>query len=178
MIAFKRLSTGPTLPDLIRKEADRRAQRSLHLLPANVWLRPATAAVCWHHRNNGLMPESGGMHGKVGDLLSGSEFSHTRSRGMDAAPRPCPARMRERAIARSYRAAEADLAACKFRTWQCRAGMAACFTGANGVLAMARLLNWCRLLSPDGIGAALAGADQLTRAGMRFWKISRLGGRP
>ena len=173
MTAFQRLSTGPTLPDLIRREADRSAQRSLHMLPTDVWLRPATAATFWHHRNNGRLEGRHALGVQRGGARPSGEVGHVRERVMDAAPQPCSARMRERAIARSSRAAQADLAARTLRSWQCRAGMAVCFAGAHGALAATRLLNWCRLLSPDGIGAVLAGADRLTRAGMRFWRTSR-----
>ena len=173
MTAFQRLSTGPTLPDLIRKEADRRAQRSLHMLPADVWRRPATAAVFWHHRNNGLVQRSGGYGGKPGTARLDGGPDQVRPRSKDATPGHCPARMRARAIARSSRAAQAGPSAHASRSWQYQTGMAACFTGASGVLAAARLLNRCRLLSPDGLGAAFKSADRLTRAGMRLWRSSR-----
>ena len=55
--------------------------------------------------------------------------------------------------------------------------MAACFAGASFILAVAQLLNWCRLLSPDTIAAILAGTDRLTRAGMRLWRAGRRSGR-
>ena len=173
MIAFQRLSTGPTLPDLIRREADRRARRSLRMLPPEVWLRPATAAVFWQHRNNGLVQGSGGHGGKLGRSRLDSELGHIRARVTDAAPRHCPARMREKALTRLSRAAQADLPALTFRSWWYQTGMTVCFAGANGVLAAARLLSWCCLLSPDSIGVAMAGADRLTKTGMRLWRTNR-----
>lgn len=173
MIAFQRLSTGPTLPDLIRREADHRAERSLRMLPLEVWLRPATAAVFWQHRNNGLVQGSGGHGGKPGRSRVGSETGHIRARVTDAVPRNCPARMRKKALTRSSRAAQADQPALTLRSWRNQIAMAACFAGANGVLAATRVLNWCCLLSPDGIGVALASADWLTRAAMHLWRTNR-----
>ena len=170
MTAFKRLSTGPTLPDLIRREADRRAQRSLRMLPADVWLRPATIAVSWHHRNNGLVQGSGSHGGKPGRM----DPVLPRPRAVNGPPPHCPTTMRTKAVARSFRAAMAPgPAGSALHPLQRRAGMAACFAGAQFVLAATRLLNRGGLLSPDGILAALAGADRLTRAGMRLWRSSR-----
>ena len=60
-----------------------------------------------------------------------------------------------------------------YRAWPGRAGVAACLAGAAGVLAMARLLNACRLFSPSGIGALLSCADRLARAGMGKWRSGR-----
>lgn len=177
MTAFQRLSTGPTVPDLIRKEADRRAQRSLRMLPTEVWLRPATAAVFWDHRNNGLVRGSGPYGGIPGARRPGSELGHIQPRVMDATPRLLTTKMREKAVARPSRATRADLMALALRSWKCQAGMATCLAGANGVLAAARLLNWCGLLGPQGIGTAMAGADRLTRAGMRLWRRGRSGWR-
>lgn len=57
--------------------------------------------------------------------------------------------------------------------WRVR--MAACFAGADVLLAAARLLNGCGLLSPGGIGACFAGAERLTRAGVGIWHASRRG---
>lgn len=51
--------------------------------------------------------------------------------------------------------------------------MPACFAGADVLLAAARILNGCRLLSPRWIGACFAGAERLTRAGMGAWHASR-----
>lgn len=45
MIQFQRLSTGPTLPDLIRADADVRAAASGRLLPIEVWCRQSTLLV-------------------------------------------------------------------------------------------------------------------------------------
>ena len=45
MIQFQRLSTGPTLPDLIRADADARAAASGRILPIEVWCRQSTLLV-------------------------------------------------------------------------------------------------------------------------------------
>ena len=145
MTAFKRLSAAPTVPDLLRREAERRAVKHCRALPAAAWCRTATIAVAWDHSLNGSLFRPG----------------PARQAGSEAMPPFRPA------------AVQASLPAPALRSWQCQAGMAACFAGASGLLAAARLLNWCRLLSPDGIAAALAGADRLTRAGMRLWRSSR-----
>ena len=42
MIAFRRLSSGPTLPDLIRAAAAEDAVRIAQMMPLEVWCRPAT----------------------------------------------------------------------------------------------------------------------------------------
>ena len=173
MIAFRRLSTGPTLPDLIRRDADRRAQHSLHMLPTNVWLRPATAAVFWQHRNNGLVQGSGGHGGQVGKSRLDRELGHVRTQAVNLMPRFYHAGACAQAVAGSSRATRADMPGSIPWSFQRQAGMAACFAGATGVLAVTRLLNWCSLLSPDGIGVAIAGADRLTRTGMRLWRKSR-----
>ena len=173
MTAFQRLSTGPTLPDLIRRDADRRAQRSLHMLPADVWLRPATAAVFWQHRNNGLVRVSGCHSEKAGRGRLDRELGHVRPQVMYPAPRTYPARIREQAFAASSRATRPDVPAQMLRSWPRQAGMAACFAAAYGVVAAARLLNCCGLLSPDGIGVAITGADRLTRTGMHLWRSSQ-----
>ena len=51
--------------------------------------------------------------------------------------------------------------------------MAACFAGAYGLLAAARVLNGYGLLSPQGIGAFFSGAERLTWAGMNVWHALR-----
>ena len=169
MTAFQRLSTGPTLPDLIRREADRRAQRSLRMLPADVWLRPATAAVFWHHRNNGLVQGSGGYGGKLDKM----DPVLPRPRAVDAASPHHPTKTTTKAAARSSRAAMArSPARSALQPLQRRAGMAAYFAGAQVVLTATRLLNRGGLLSQSGLGAAFGAADRLTRAGMRLWRSS------
>ena len=174
MIAFQRLSTGPTLPDLISREADRQAQRCLRTLPVEVWLRPATAAVFWQHRNNGVVQRCGSYGDKLGGPAAprlADGLARVRPRPMDLPPR---IGMRVTPGMRlSCPAAVSGQAEGALRFSPFKAGMAACFAGASFVLAAARLLNWCGLLSPAGIGAAMAGADRLTRAGMRLWRASR-----
>ena len=170
MTAFQRLSTGPTLPDLIRRDADRRAQRSLHMLPVDVWLRPATIAVFWSHRNNGSPQVMSGHHetpGRMDPVRPGLSAS-------GAIPTHSPAKTRARAVARSSRAAMADgPTRSALHALQRRAGVAAYFAGAQLVLAATHHLNRGGLLSQNGLGAALGAADLLTRAGMGLWRNGR-----
>ena len=176
MTAFKRLSAGPTVPDLLRQQAERRAARICHALPVAAWCRSATVAIVWDYRLNGSLfwpiPARQVDSGVTPPRLA-AEMARARAASRNqVAQRPMQAR--SSAITRSCRTADQPgLPAYALRSWQCQAGMAACFAGASGVLAAARLLNWCRLLSPDGIAAALAGADRLTQAGMRLWRSSR-----
>ena len=53
MTAFKRLSVGPTVPDLLRRDAERRTAQSCLTLPAGAWCRTAIIAVARNHRLNG-----------------------------------------------------------------------------------------------------------------------------
>ncbi len=165
---FQRLSTGPTLPDLIRREADRRARRSLHMLPTNMWLRPATAAVFWQHRSNGLVQGSGGHGGKVGQTRLDRELGHVRPQAVHLMPRSYPAGACAQPVAGSSRATRAGMPDSIPWCFQRQAAMAACFAGAPGVFAVTRLRNWCGLLSPDSVGVSIVGADRLTRTGMRL----------
>jgi hypothetical protein len=52
MIAFRRLSHGPTVPDMIRAAADERAARWARLTPAEIWARPETRLLL--HRRDDL----------------------------------------------------------------------------------------------------------------------------
>ena len=49
MIAFRRLSSGPTLPDLIRAAAAEDAIRIAQMMPLEVWCRPATICALRGH---------------------------------------------------------------------------------------------------------------------------------
>ncbi len=170
MTAFQRLSTGPTLPDLIRRDADRRAQRSLHMLPADVWLRPATIGVFWNHRNNGSL-QVGSEHG---GLIRRTDLVRPGLWTLDAEQTQCPAKARGRAVARLSPAATTHSPGrITIQRLQRRAGMPTCFAGAQFVLAATHLLNRGGLLSQGGLGAALGAADSLTRAGMRLWRNGR-----
>ncbi len=177
MTAFQRLSATPAVPDLLRRDADRRAVRHCRAVPAAAWCRPATIAVAWNRRLNGRLFEAGlakapGEQAAPSRLTADLAPLSTVVRG-SAAQRPMQAR--SNAIARSRRAAlQADLSAHTVRSWECQAGMKLCFAGASGILAATRLLTWCGLLSRDGIAAALTGADRLTRAGMRLWRGCRM----
>jgi len=176
MTAFKRLSAAPTVPDLLRRQAERRAIQSCRAWPAAACWRSATVAIAWDHRLDGSLFRPGRVTeaGSVAtSLRPAAEPAHARAASCSrAAQRPTQAN--SNAVIRSRRAAaQPGLSAHTLRSWQCQAGMAACFAGASSVLAATRLLNRCCLLSPDGIVAALAGADRLTRAGMRLWRSSR-----
>ncbi len=109
MTAFQRLSTVPTIPELLRRDRER-------------WLAHA------FQRVSRRLPEAG--------------------------------------VGRPLRSA-------LLPAWTRRTRMAACFAGAEGILAVARVLNGCGLLSPKGIGAFLTGAERLTGAGMGIWHAVR-----
>jgi len=111
MIAFHRLSTVPTIPELLRQDRERWVAQARRALPPP-----------WH----------------LPTLRAGG-----------------PVR------------------AALLSAWTWRTRMATCFAGADLLLAAARLLNGCGLLSPEGIGAFFAGAERLTRAGMGAWHASR-----
>lgn len=49
MIAFRRLSTCPTLPDLMRADAEVRAARWKRTTPIEIWCRPATLLLLPRH---------------------------------------------------------------------------------------------------------------------------------
>ena len=177
MTAFKRLSTVPTVPDLLRRDAERRAARLRRLTPIEAWCRPAMIAVVWQYRDNGRQRESGPLDGfrrQAEFFHPPEELARTRTVSREMSPSVRPTRARSRAIARSRRMAmRADPAADGLHAWSRRAGVKVCFASANGVLAAARVANWCGLLSPDGLGAAIACSDRLTRAGMRLWRSGR-----
>ncbi len=187
MTAFQRLSATPTVPDLLRREADRRAARSSRALPEAAWCRSATVAVAWDHGLNGRLFQEGRLfkdgrlskpgpvrlpRGGTAPVRSAADLAHARAASRGRAVQR-PMQTRSNAIARSRRAALQAGPAHTLRSWRCQAGMTLCFASASGVLAATQVLNWCRLLSPAGIDTALAGADRLTRAGMRLWRTGR-----
>ena len=152
------------------RQADRRAQRSPHMLPAYVWVRSATIAAFWSHWNKGSPQVIGGHRRTLGRmdpvrpgvLASGATSTHS------------PAKTRARAVAWPSRAVMAHGSArSPLQALQRRAGMAAYFAGAQLVLAATHHLNRGRLLSQGGLGAALGAADSLTRAGMSLWRNGR-----
>jgi hypothetical protein len=53
MMAFRRLSTCPTLPDLIRSAADIRAAQWARTTPIEIWSRPSTLVLL--QRRNGSL---------------------------------------------------------------------------------------------------------------------------
>jgi len=111
MTAFQRLSTVPTIPELVRQDRRR-------------WLTQVSLALPLPWR----LPSSGIDDPVRAALLSG---------------------------------------------WTRRTRMAACFAGAYGLLAAARVLNGYGLLSPQGIGAFFSRAERLTWAGMHVWHALR-----
>ena len=111
MTAFKRLSAAPTVPDLLRREAERRAVRHCRALPAAAWYRPATIAVAWDHSmNDSLFRPSPGMQAGSGAtplLRSAAEVALARAASRSRmAQRPVQAR--SNAVARSRRASRAS----------------------------------------------------------------------
>jgi hypothetical protein len=61
MISFQRLSTIPTLPDLIRADADVRAAAVCRVLPVAVWCRPSTLLVLRGHNYCALVSPPGSL---------------------------------------------------------------------------------------------------------------------
>lgn len=181
MIAFQRLSTARTVPDLLRREAERRAALHCRSMPTAVWCRPATIAVAWDHGLNGQPRIAGpadGFPSRAKFSAPIREQAAARAVSGDGVSRQ-PMRTRSRAIARSRRAMmQGGLPTDALHLWRYRTGVKFYFASATGVLAMARAFNWCRLLSPDGQSAFLACADRLTRAGMRLLRSGRLLRRP
>lgn len=177
MIAFRRLSTAPTIPDLLRREAERRAVLHCRTMPTAAWCRPATIAVVWDHGLNGRPRTAGPVAGSRDRArISGSaeELVGTKAVSGERASRQ-PMRTRSRAIVRSRRAVmQAGPSVDALHFWRYRLGITFHFAGAAGVLATARVFNWCGLLSPDGQSTFLACADRLTRAGMRLWRSGRM----
>jgi hypothetical protein len=175
---FQRLSTVPTVPELLRRDAERRAARTSHLLPMAVWCRPATIAAVRSGWDSGL-PGAAAPADYVRirteffrpsdevarlSLLSAETMSALRS-----------IQSRSRAIARSRRAVMRDRSAAPaLRIWRYRAGSTdVCLAAASGVLAGARLLHRCGVIGPVGLGAAAGCSGQLVRAAMRLWHRHR-----
>ena len=167
MIVFQRLSTCPTVPELLSREAERRAARWLREMPVEVWLRPATAAIARSHRNNRACPPSHALPFVSGSTLPDLPSSRCYRRP-DAAPdahwgispERTPLEARQRGMLR-------------FKAWTRRRGMDICFVTATCVLATTRAANHYGLLSPVGLEHALTMASRLTRAGMRMWRSSQ-----
>lgn len=167
MIAFQRLSTCPTVPELLNREADRRAARWLREMPVEVWLRPATAAVAWSYRNNRACPSP-----SVSSFVSRSAVpgwpSSRHYRQPDAVPSACRGISSDRT---PLEARQRDIP--RFKAWTRRRGMDICFVTATCVLVTTRAAYRCGVLSPVGLGQAFTTADRLTRAGMHMWRSSR-----
>ena len=76
MIAFRRLSSGPTLPDLIRAAAAEDAVRIAQMMPLEVWCRPAT--ICALRNRPRLLAPWPGVYGPsvYGPSVSGPSALH------------------------------------------------------------------------------------------------------
>ena len=172
MSAFQRLSEGPSIPDLIRREADHAAYQSLEMLPKEAWCRPAMIAVVWHHRNNGIMPSRASAIAEWDRITpSRSDYEVARKRIAIGLSPNCSTQARSRAIARSRRAlVPMALVAKTLQVWSERRRVYVCFAVASCVLAAARVLDQCGVLAPQGLGAALRWSDHLTRGAMRIWR--------
>jgi len=166
MVMFHRLSTCPTVPELLIAEAERRAARWLREMPVEVWLRPATAAVARSNRNNRAFPPPHVSLFVSRDAIP-DRASARRYRHPDAVPSAwgvssnlTPIEVRRRGVLR-------------LDAWTRRRGMDICFATATCVLTTTRAANRCGLLRPSGLEQALIMANGLTRAGMRMWRSSR-----
>ncbi len=167
MIGLQRLSTCPTVPELLSREADRRAAQWVRQMPAEVWLRPATASVVWDHRVNGVWPAPPVPF--AGPRVAGPESGTARRyRRSDDVPSALRAGSWNSTPAQAGRRDIPGL-----DSWARRRGMEICFATATFVLASARIANWCGLVSPAGLEHAFRTANRLTRAGMRLWRSSR-----
>jgi len=172
-----RISTCPTIPELLRADADCRAARRIASLPVEVWCRPAVIGVVWSYRDldfRGVSRERDVVRSRRDLVHSSKDLTRGRTVMRATMPQGCPTAARTRTLARSRRAAlQFNLTPDALTVWSHRSRMKACFAGANGVLAVTRIMNACGLLSPDGVGTGVACADRLTRAGMRIWQRSR-----
>ena len=166
MVMFQRLSTCPTVPELLIAEAERRAARWLREIPVEVWLRPATAAVARSHRNDRACPPPHVSLFVSWDAIP-DRASARRDRQSDAVPSAWGVSS-NRTLIEARRRGMLHLDA-----WTRRRGMDICFVTATCVLVTTRAANRCGLLRPIDVQQALTMADRLTRAGMRMWRSSR-----
>ena len=168
MIAFQRLSAGPTIPDLIRQEADRQAYRSLQMLPREVWCRRAAIAIVWHHRNNIIQHPSAQAGAAQRKPLSAQSMHKFVGQRMDPSLAPhCSLQASSRAIVRSQRVMmQVSPAAETIHSWGNRQLAKVFFTTASGILAIAQARTGYGRLTPQGIGSVLIWSDRLTRVGM------------
>jgi hypothetical protein len=171
MIAFQRLSTVSTVPELLRRDAQRQAARTFHALPMEVWCRPATIAVVRHNQGHSLLRATGPIQTvriRTEFFRPSDELARMKAASHDRMLSWPSIQTRPWAIA-----TQRGFTATALHTWRYRVGTEVCFAGASGVLAAARLLHWCSLISSGGLGTALACSAQLTRAGMRLWRRGR-----
>ena len=147
MIAFRRLSSGPTLPDLIRAAAAEDAVRIAQMMPLEVWCRPAT--ICALRSRPRLSAPWPGVSGPSvsGPSVSGPSLSGPSLSGPSALPQ-----------------ARSAAVMTEIRAW----------TGAAEIVLRAtRLCNRAGLLSPEGVGAGFRWSSWLIRRGMRTWQRTR-----
>lgn len=172
MIAFQRLSTVPTVPDLLRRQAERRAARSLRALRAEAWRCPATITIVWRYRSISTLRATGladAVRRRAEFFRPSDELARIKPVSREMVPSQRSMQTRSRATARSRHAAmQANSTAGGIQSWTYQVGTEVCFASACAVLVTARAANWCHLLSPGGLGAAMAYAERLTRAGMRL----------
>jgi len=175
MIAFQRLSAGPTIPDLIRQVADRQAYQSLQILPKEVWCRRAAIAIVWHHRNNIIQHPSAQAGAAQRKPLPAHSMHKFVGQRMDPSLAPhCSLQASSRAIVRSQRVMmQVSPAAETIHSWSNRQLAKVFLTTASGILAIAQARTWYRRLTPQGIGSVLIWSDRLTRVGMLIWHSSR-----
>ena len=175
MIAFQRLSAGPTIPDLIRQVADRQAYQSLQILPKEVWCRRAAIAIVWHHRNNIIQHPSAQAGAAQRKPLSAYSMHKFVGQRMDPSLAPhCSLQASSRAIVRSQRVMmQVSPAAETIHSWSNRQLAKVFFTTASGILAIAQARTGYGRLTPQGIGSVLIWSDRLTRVGMSIWHSSR-----
>ena len=173
MSGFERLSTCPTIPDQLRRDADRRAQRLLRALPVEVWCRPAVASVMWSHRNNGLV-EWPTLDRPGRTQLSRATASGSQGELVRLDPSGLPLQGRSLALARARQVSKQGgpvLAGLDRRLL--RLATSLCLLSASAVLVAARVAIRLGLLSQGGMHASLLFADRLTQQGMRMWHRSR-----
>lgn len=167
MMVFQRLSTCPTVPELLSRDAERRASRWLRELPVEVWLRPSTAAAARSHLDALAFPapDTSSLVQRV--AVCGRAIGQ-RDHRPDAVPSGMAGKLADRTLAEARRRGMLRLDA-----WAYRRGMDICFGTATCVLVTTRAANGCGFPSPIGLEHGLRMADRLTRAGMRLWRSSR-----
>jgi hypothetical protein len=177
VIAFQRVSTVPTVPELLRRDAESRAARTYHTLPMAVWCRPATIAAVRHRWDDGLTGATAPadyVRIRTEFFRPSEEVARINDRLTETMPVCRSMQIRSRAIARSRRAVTRDCPAATARhIGRYRVGTDVCLAAASSVLAGAQLLHRRGLIGSRGLRAAFACSSQLTRAAMRLWRRNR-----